>query len=91
MGRKVKKQGMKCEDPLTFANDLNVFYSRFDTTDFSKETDTVCEPLLTVPNDVNVSEDDVKRVFSRLNPRKASGPDGVGGKVLKECAGSLCS
>ena len=91
MGRKVKKQGMKCDDPLTFANDLNLFYSRFDTTDFSKETEDICKPLLTVPNDLSISENDVKKVFSRLNPRKACGPDGLGGKVLKECSDVLSS
>lgn len=31
----------------------------------------------------------MRRVFRSVNPRKAAGPDGVPGKVLKECAGQL--
>lgn len=91
MGRNTKRQGLKCNNPLTFANDLNAFYSRFDTHDFSTESDDVCKPLLTVPNDVKVTESDVRKVFLQLKPRKACGPDGVGGKVLRECADSLSS
>ena len=37
----------------------------------------------------DVSESEVKRVFSRLNARKASGPDGVKGSVLKNCCEQL--
>ena len=91
MGKNTKKQELKCDDPLTFANDLNVFYSRFDCTDFSREIDDVCQPLLTIPNNIRVTESDVKKVFSQLKPRKACGPDWVGGKVLRECSSSLSS
>ena len=91
MGKNTKKQELKCDDPLTFANDLNVFYSRFDSTDFSREIDDVCQPLSTIPNNIRVTESDVKKVFSQLKPRKVCGPDGVGGKVLQECSSSLSS
>ena len=30
-------------------------------------------------------------MFTHVNPYKASGPDGVGGKVLKECSSQLCT
>ena len=56
MGKNTKKQ--ECDDPLTFANDLNVFYSRFDSTDFSREIDGVCQPLL-IPNNIRVTESDI--------------------------------
>ena len=91
MGRKVQKQGLKCDDPITFSNDLNSFYARFDDHDFSSEVQNVCKPLSTIPNDITVSEASVNKIFSRVNPRKASGPDGVGGKVLKECSNQLCA
>ena len=65
MGKNTKKQELKCDDSLTFANDLNVFYSRFDSTDFSREIDDVCQPLLTIPNHIRVTESDVKKsIFS---------------------------
>ena len=90
MGRKVQKKGIVCDDPTTFSNDLNQFYGRFDDQDFTKDVEHICQPLLTVPNDVSVDVADVKKVFSHVNPRKACGPDGVGGKVLKECSYQLC-
>ena len=89
MGKDVKKQGLKCDDPTKFANDLNTFYARFDEYDFSNEVDNVCQPLLTIPNDVPLFEKDVKKVLSRVNPKKACGPDRVGGKILKECSDQL--
>ena len=57
---------------------------------FSKEVENICQPLLTVPNDIVITAEDVKKVFTRVNPHKTSGPDGVGGKVLKECSSQLC-
>ena len=47
-------------DPLKFASDLNLFYNRFDTHDFSIE----CESLLTagplpVPGDFDIFEIDI--------------------------------
>ena len=90
MGKDVKKGGVKCDDPIKFSNDLNSFYARFDKNDFSGETAQVCQPLLTVPNDVFVSESEVRKVLSDVNPRKARGPDRVSGNVLKECSEQLC-
>ena len=47
--------------------------------------------MLNIPNNIRVTESDVKKVFSQLKPRKACGPDGVRGKVLRECSSSLSS
>ena len=41
--------------------------------------------------EVVVSESDVRCVFGRLNARKACGPDGVKGSVLRECREQLSS
>ena len=91
MAKNTKKQELKCDYRLTFANDLNVFYFRLDSTYFSREIDDVCQPLLTIPFNIRLTESDVKNVFSQLKPRKACGPDGVGGKVLRKCSNSLSS
>ncbi|KAF7700476.1 hypothetical protein C0J45_2342, partial [Silurus meridionalis] len=37
-------------------------------------------------NTFTISEHDVRRAFKRVNTRKAAGPDGITGRVLKACA-----
>ncbi|KAK3507147.1 hypothetical protein QTP70_008621 [Hemibagrus guttatus] len=36
-----------------------------------------------------ISEHDVRRAFRRVNTRKAAGPDGISGRVLRACADQL--
>ncbi len=38
---------------------------------------------------ITVSEDEVRRAFKRVNVRKAAGPDGITGRVLRSCADQL--
>lgn len=38
-----------------------------------------------------MTEDDVRRALLAVNPRKAAGPDGVPGKVLRACTPQLAS
>ncbi len=38
---------------------------------------------------ITVSEDEVRRAFKRVNVRKAAGPDGINGRVLRSCADQL--
>ena len=54
MGRAQKQQPIKTDNPRKFANDLNTFYARFDTTDFSSECDDVCRSLVPSPVCVKV-------------------------------------
>ena len=46
-------------------------------------------------SDITISEEEVMHHLSHLDPSKASGPDGIPGRILKECssviAPSLCS
>ncbi len=77
-------------DPL-LAEELNTFYGRFE-----------CNGGATLPisasassrqsSDVyaiTFSEDDVRRELKRVNIRKAAGPDGITGRVLRSCADQL--
>jgi hypothetical protein len=87
-----------CPLPKTsfdFANELNSFYNRFDCYDFSKETSELIVSLTSAPMDgqpfLIVSEEEVRKEFSRLNPMKAAGPDGVTPRVLKLCCSQLAS
>ncbi len=38
---------------------------------------------------ITVSEDEVRRALKRVNIRKAAGPDGITGRVLRSCADQL--
>ena len=38
---------------------------------------------------ITIEEHEVRSRFKAINPRKASGPDGVSGRVLKTCASQL--
>ncbi len=78
-------------DPL-LAEELNTFYGRFE-----------CNGGATVPisasgssrqssdddHVITVSEDEVRRELRRVNVRKAVGPDGITGRVLRSCADQL--
>ncbi|KAK1804869.1 hypothetical protein P4O66_019133 [Electrophorus voltai] len=63
----------------SLANELNTFFARFEA--ISKPT-IEQRPLI-------ITESDVRRVFKRVNTRKAAGPDGICGRVLKACADQL--
>ncbi len=49
------------------------------------------QKLPTPPNDqaLCLSAADVRKTLSRINPRKAAGPDNIPGRVLKDCATQL--
>ena len=85
-GYKKKSNLPSVENNETFANELNEFYSRFDTHDFSDECDKLLQQLH-VQNDESpkVTVSDVNNALSKIKIRKAPGPDRVSGKVLKEC------
>lgn len=72
----------------SLAEELNCFFARFEAE--PEEFVTILPPA---PNNNNytltVQEHEVRRVLRAVNPRKAAGPDGVTGRVLKECADQL--
>ncbi len=58
---------------------------------FEMQNDTPAQKLPTPPNDqaLCLSPADVRKTLSRINPRKAAGPDNIPGRVLKDCAAQL--
>ncbi len=77
-------------DPL-LAEELNTFYGHFE-----------CNGSVTLPisasgssrqssddHVITVSEDEVWRKLKRVNVRKAAGPDGISGRLLRSCADQL--
>ncbi len=75
-----------CDDDTSLPDALNHFYSRFEM-----QNDTPAQKLPTTPNDqaLCLSPADVRKTLSRINPRKAAGPDNISGRVLKDCVAQL--
>ncbi len=75
-----------CDDDPSLPDTLNHFYSRFEM-----QNDTPAQKQPTPPNDqaLCLSPADVRKTLSRINPRKAAGPDNIPGRVLKDCAAQL--
>ncbi len=75
-----------CDEDTSLPDALNHFYSRFEM-----QNDTPAQKLPTPPNDraLCLSPADVRKTLSRINPRKAAGPDNIPGRVLKDCAAQL--
>ncbi len=71
-------------DPL-LAEELNTFYGHFEC------NGGATLPISSSSNDhvITVSEDEVRRELKRVNVRKAAGPDGITGRVLRSCADQL--
>ena len=79
-------------DEQQFVNELNSFYARFDTYDFSKEISDLTQTLsLSDDTGPSMNEEVVAKLFTGLKPNKASGPDNIKPRVLKACAWELAS
>ena len=74
-----------------YCDQLNNFYSRFDTYDFSKEIQNIKKDV-SENNDhiLQIERHDVLKLFRSLKSNKASGPDDVKPKTLKTFAFELC-
>jgi len=78
-------------DDLQRANELNNFYLRFETQEFSFEGKNILETINATEQDVRlVVEPKVVRLhFKNLCTKKATGPDGISAFLLKTCADEL--
>ncbi len=65
---------------------LNCFFARFETNRPVLSSSSPPDPGSHV---LTLQEHDVRHVLRNINPRKATGPDGVPGKVLQTCADQL--
>ncbi len=77
-------------DPL-LAVELNNFYGRFECNGGAILPISASASSRQSSDDhvFTVSEDDVRRELRRVNVRKAAGPDGITGRVLRSCADQL--
>ncbi len=78
-------------DPL-LAEGLNTFYGRFECNGGSTTLPISTSGSSRQSSDdhvITVSEDEVRRERRRVNVRKAAGPDGITGHVLRSCADQI--
>lgn len=75
---------MNCDTAL--AEELNCFFAHFEQK--VPEEITAHQPLNT-SYIFSVTKHDVRKVLRSVNPRKEAGPEGVTGRVLKDCADQL--
>jgi hypothetical protein len=89
-GYKPGKRALDVEDQQQLADELNTFYGRFDTADFSTERASVLAELSKKDDRIEeITEEEVSQQFKHVNPRSACGPDSLPGAVLKHCHDSL--
>ncbi len=86
--------GFKGNKPATvniaasLPDELNTFYARFEAHN-TAHTESAPTAAAEEVSPLSLSVADVTRSFKRLNIRKAVGPDGIPGRVLKACAYQL--
>ena len=77
-----------------FAKDLNKFYARFDSVDFSQTLVDLRNNMSSMadPNNcIEISVNDVMQTLDKIDTKKACGPDKLSGRLLKTCRNSLSS
>uniref|UniRef100_A0A3P9IGT3 Reverse transcriptase domain-containing protein n=1 Tax=Oryzias latipes TaxID=8090 RepID=A0A3P9IGT3_ORYLA len=75
------------EADTSLAEELNLFFTRFEVE--NSDTPTHPHPVAHSSLSFTVKEQEVRSILRTVNPRKAAGPDGVPGRVLKDCADQL--
>uniref|UniRef100_A0A3B4TE14 Reverse transcriptase domain-containing protein n=1 Tax=Seriola dumerili TaxID=41447 RepID=A0A3B4TE14_SERDU len=70
----------------SFPDELNSFYARFER---DNQEPAIKAVLTTEHHPLILSPTDVYAALSKVNARKAAGPDGIPGRVLRACAGQL--
>ncbi|KAL0148289.1 hypothetical protein M9458_056435, partial [Cirrhinus mrigala] len=75
-----------CDSTISLLNELNTFFARFEV-----QNGTTAQKTPPPPGDqvMTLSPDSVRRSLSRINARKAPGPDNIPGRVLRDCAVEL--
>ena len=81
-----EKTPLESEDIEQLANDLNVFYTRFE----KENNNTAGHNYEDLVVSTAISSDEVRSMFKSVNERKATGPDRISSKVQKVCNLELC-
>ncbi len=86
------KSSAEVSADLSLADELNTFYGRFDCNGGSAALPSSASGSSRQRSKnhvITVSEDEVRRALKGVNIRKAAGPDGITGRVLRSCADQL--
>ncbi len=86
------KSSAEVRADASLAEELNTFYGRFESNGgiAALPTSTSGSSRQRSENHViTVTEDEVRRALKGVNIRKAAGPDGITGRVLRSCADQL--
>ncbi len=83
------KQGKLHTDSTTKANILNEQFQSVFTKDAGNETPRLSGNVYHHINELHVTTKGVQKLLSNINPQKATGPDGIPGRILKELAPEL--
>uniref|UniRef100_A0A8C6LAW8 Reverse transcriptase domain-containing protein n=1 Tax=Nothobranchius furzeri TaxID=105023 RepID=A0A8C6LAW8_NOTFU len=89
---KYKDSRSRTEIGASLAEKLNYFFARFENTSFPTTNITPITSPAEFGSDTQIltlQEQQVRTVFRAVHQRKAAGPDGIPGKVLKNCAEQL--
>lgn len=81
-----KPSSQTCDDSPLLLDQLNEFFARFEA---ANKTPAQKIPLTPEDQVLSLSPSRVRRTLSRIDAKKASGPDDIPGRVLKDCAGEL--
>ncbi len=75
-----------CDSTIPLLNELNAFFARFEA-----QNSITAQKTSPSPGDqvMTLSPDSMRRSLSRINARKALGPDNIPGHVLRDCAVEL--
>nr|XP_043882686.1 uncharacterized protein LOC122769872 [Solea senegalensis] len=75
-----------CPDDISFLNELNNFFGRFEVL-----SNTPARRATPHPDEqaLRLETTDVRRALRKVNAQKASGPDNIPGRLIKECADQL--
>lgn len=73
------------EGDAALAEELNHFFACFEV----EGSDAAAQTPVSSSSSLTVQEHEVRATLRAVNPRKAAGPDGVTGRVLKGCADQL--
>ncbi len=85
------KSSAEVRADLLLGDELNTFYGRFECNGGSATLPFSASGSCRQRSDnvITVTEDEVRRALKRVNVRKAAGPDGITGRVLRSCADQL--
>ena len=77
---------ISADKPVDIANMFNNYFSSVYTSDKCVDDDTVCQEVEPVMTDLTLTVEEVQAVLENFDSTKATGPDNIPARLLKETA-----